>query len=132
VSSPSWVNAAASWSGLNANYVLTTSSYDVYALNENRGNTVVWTGVTRKKGTIQSLPTCTGGYMTSGQVEVVMNWSLVSGYSSSKKQGLAAHELGHAFGLNHVTSTNILMYGADTRTVTTPQADDKAGVNALY
>jgi hypothetical protein len=34
--------------------------------------------------------------------------------------------------LHHVPSSNVLMYGADTRTVTTPQSDDKAGVNALY
>lgn len=66
-------------------------------------------------------------------MEVVLNWPLVSGYSASKIQGVAAHEIGHAFGLAHNTaSTAILMYPYDTRTVTTPAADDKAGVNALY
>lgn len=133
MSSPAWTNAASSWSGLDAKFVSSSSTYDVYATNENRGNTVVWSGVTRKKGTVESVPACSSsGYMTSGQVEVVLNWSVVSGYTASKRQGVAAHELGHAFGLNHVTSKSILMYGADTRTVTTPQTDDKAGVNALY
>lgn len=133
VSYPAWTNAASSWSGLDAKFVYASSTYDVYATNENRGNTVTWSGVTRKKGTVQSTPACSSsGYMTSGQVEVVLNWSVVSSYTAAKRQGVAAHELGHAFGLGHVTTKSILMYGTDERTVTTPQSDDKAGVNALY
>jgi hypothetical protein len=122
LSYPTWTSAANSWAGLDASYTVVTSTYDVYALNENRGNTVTWTGVTRKKGTIQSLPTCTGGYMTTGQVETVLNWSLMDslGYSAAKRQGAAAHEIGHALGLHHVPISNVLMYGAGTRTVTTP------------
>lgn len=66
-------------------------------------------------------------------MEVVLNWSLVSGYSAAKRQGVAAHELGHALGLAHNgSSAAILMYPYDSRTVTTPQSDDKAGVNAIY
>ena len=136
VSYTSWWNGANSWSGLQAQYVAgTSSSHHVYGNNENRGNTVIWTGATRTKGTVQSPPSCTGGFFSAGQVEVVINWSLVTtyGYSSSQIRMVAAHELGHAFGLAHnPDSLARLMYPYDSRTVITPQTDDKAGVNAIY
>lgn len=134
LSYPVWWNAAANWNGLDAKYV-SSSTTDVYGTNENRGNTVSWTGVTRAKGTVQSFPPCSNGRWTSGRMEVVLNWSLISnlGYSSAKRQGVAAHELGHAFGLAHNSaSTGILMYPYDSRTTNVPASDDKAGVNALY
>ena len=57
----------------------------------------------------------------------------MSGYTTAKRQGVAAHELGHAFGLAHNASSRaILMYPDDSRTVTTPSSDDKAGINAIY
>jgi predicted Zn-dependent protease len=68
-------------------------------------------------------------------MEVVLNWSLINsnGYSAAKRQSIAAHELGHAFGLAHNPSNKaVLMYPYDTRTVLVPQSDDKAGVNAIY
>lgn len=133
VSAPVWNSAQASWRGLDAGFVWNGSPADVTGTNESRGNTVAWTGVTRQKGTVQSAPSCPNGFFASGQVEVVLNWSVVSGYSASKRQGVAAHELGHALGLAHTTSSQgVLMYPYDSRTVYTPQGDDKAGVNARY
>jgi len=133
ISYPYWGNAAASWAGLDGQILWNTRPADFTGLNESRGNTVVWTGVTRAIGTVQDFPPCTNGFWVSGQMEVVINWSLVSGYSTSKIQGVAAHEIGHAFGLAHNTaSTGILMYPYDSRTVSGPASDDKAGVNALY
>lgn len=132
-SSPIWINAAGKWTGVDATLTSASSSYDIYAMNENRGNTVVWSAVLRKKGTIEARPSCSSaGYMTSGQVEVVLNWSYLQHWTSTQQQGSAAHEFGHAFGLGHVTSNNLLMYEYASRTVATPQSDDKAGVNALY
>lgn len=133
ISYPYWGNAAGSWGGLDGHLLWNTRPADFTGLNESRGNTVVWTGVTRAIGTVQDFPPCTLGYWVSGQMEVVLNWPLVSGYSASKIQGVAAHEIGHAFGLAHNTaSTGILMYPYDSRTVSGPASDDKAGVNALY
>lgn len=135
LSYPAWSGAAASWNNaaVQAKYVVNGSTTNLTGLNENRGNTVVWTGVARAAGTVQSFPPCTSGRWTSGGMEVVLNWSLVSGYTTAKRQGVAAHELGHAFGLAHNPSSRaILMYPDDSRTVTTPSTDDKAGVNAIY
>ncbi|MFD1323008.1 matrixin family metalloprotease [Micromonospora sonneratiae] len=138
ISFPIWNNAAASWGGLDASLTWVNSGEHIYATNESRGNTVAWTGVTRKKGTVQDPPTpCVGGFFATGQVEVVINWTSVSSYTTAQKQGVAAHEFGHALGLAHNTSSPIkLMYPYDSNRhsagVTTPQSDDKAGINALY
>lgn len=135
LSYPAWSGAAASWNnaGVQAKYVVNGSSTNLTGLNENRGNTVAWTGVTRAAGTVQAFPPCVRGTWNSGGMEVVLNWSRVSGYTAAKRQGVAAHELGHAFGLAHnAASRAILMYPDDSRTVTTPSADDKAGINAIY
>lgn len=135
LSSPIWTGAAAGWAGLDATLTYTSSNVDYYATNENRGNTVTWTGVTRSKGTIQTPPPCSGGYWTSGKMEVVINWSYVEklGYGDPKKKMVAAHEMGHAFGLAHTPNhPEWLMYNYDTRTTKVPAANDRSGVNALY
>ncbi len=133
LSYPVWWNASASWSGVDAHYV-NNSSANVYGTNENRGNTVAWTGVTRKKGTVESYPPCTSGKWTSGKMEVVLNWSKMTslGYSTAKFKMVAAHELGHSFGLAHVSNTSVLMYNYDNRSALVPATDDRNGVNALY
>ncbi|BCJ64892.1 matrixin family metalloprotease [Polymorphospora rubra] len=137
LSFPTWLNAGDSWAGLDASLTWINSNVHIHATNESRGNTVVWTGVTRHRGTLQDMPPCPGGIFTAGQVEVVLNWTAISGYSNAQKQGVAAHEFGHALGLAHTTTTPIkLMYPYDSNRhsagVTTPQSDDRAGINALY
>lgn len=106
-SSTSWTSAASSWAGVDATLTNTSSSPHYYALNEDRGNPVTWSGITRKRGTLQDAPPCAGGYWSSGQMDVVINWSLVNslGYTASQKSMVAAHEMGHAFGLAHNGAT---------------------------
>lgn len=134
LSYPAWSAGKMAWNGLDATFSLNAAGVSqLAATNESRGNTVAWSGVTRKSGTVQDFPTCISGKWTTGRMQVVLNWSIVSGYTAAKRNGVAAHELGHAFGLAHTTaSTARLMCPYDTRTVTTPSSDDKAGVNALY
>lgn len=45
----------------------------------------------------------------------------------------AAHELGHAIGLDDLSSGNSLMsHSRDRSLIYTPQSDDLQGVNAIY
>lgn len=139
-----WTGAASSWSGVDATLTYTSSSPHINATNENRGNSVAWTGVTRRTGTIQTAPQCNGGYWVPGQMDVVLNWSLMDsyGYTGQQRQMVAAHEFGHAFGLAHNGATLpggipvALMYPYDDSRIQygiySPRADDRAGINALY
>lgn len=132
------IAAAASFAGLDGRPIVNTGSpYDAYAGNENRGNTVTWTGILRKRFTLETKTDCVNGYMVSGQVEIILNWSKLDslGYSSAKRQGVSAHEMGHMLGLAHIShlgSPGILMFPYDTRTTNVPTSDDQAGINALY
>jgi hypothetical protein len=141
-----WRNAASRWAGVDATLTYSSSSPHFYATNENRGNTVVWTGVTRVKGTVESNPCPSGsGNFATGKVEVVINWSYA--YSTTQRQGVGAHEIGHALGLAHETTVSgggpdtsgvpiALMYPYDNLRfqygIYSPKSDDKAGVNAIY
>lgn len=129
-----WVSAAGSWDGLDANVEVTDGSADVKALTENRGNTVQWTGITRRAGTLDEMPPCSNNRWESGGVEIVVNGSAVSGYDPDKVHGVAAHEIGHALGLGHMPDDHrVIMHNwDDAREVNTPQDDDKAGINAIY
>jgi hypothetical protein len=128
-----------------------------FAYDENRG-TVGWSGVFRRTGTVDTNPavlgsvSCTsGGKWVSQKVELIINRAYLSGYTSSERQGVAAHEFGHSFGLAHNNATNsgcptlaghskalYLMYWHDDRFTSTcatlyaPRFDDVDGVNALY
>ena len=139
-----WTGAASQWSGLDASLTWSSSNVRFTATQENRGNTVGWTGVTRKPGTTQSFPQYSGGYWVSGGMEVVLNWTAISGYTTSQKKMVASHELGHAFGLAHnpafIPGTPgipmALMYPYDNTRIAfgilSPTYDDKAGINAIY
>ncbi|WP_081505061.1 matrixin family metalloprotease [Paenibacillus senegalensis] len=53
--------------------------------------------------------------------------------SWTDKQGVFAHEIGHALGLDHVNDTKQVMSTALTgREVYLPGSDDIAGANYLY
>lgn len=66
-----------------------------------------------------------------GKIE--LNTYYMSGYSNSKKQNVATHELGHALGLDHSTSTDVMDAAITGHTSTQALSqNDKDSYDAAY
>lgn len=64
--------------------------------------------------------------------EIYINTSVVE-TNTIRGQGTIAHEMGHAFGLDHVTDKNALMYGySNDRLTHVVSLDEHNGINYLY
>lgn len=70
-----------------------------------------------------------------GWNKILINCSLTSSYSTSKKTGLVAHELGHAMGLSHQPknpSSSIMYNYDDNRALSRPGTVDCNNINHIY
>ncbi len=76
------------------------------------------------------------GNYTGNEVEYQFNTRVMDSYTSQNKKLVAIHGIGHAYGLDHVSSGCRLMRRKLERFnscgVAMPSADDVAGVNAIY
>ncbi|UWG98554.1 matrixin family metalloprotease [Dehalobacter sp. DCM] len=67
--------------------------------------------------------------------EIYLNNTALSTLSSSLRQGISAHEMGHAFGLKHYNTNptgSIMCQTSYGRTVQTVQQEDNDAINAKY
>ena len=78
----------------------------------------------------------TFGNYTGNEVELQFNTRVLDSYTSHNKKLVAMHEIGHAYGLDHVSSgCRLMRHRLDQYNscgVAMPSADDVAGVNAIY
>jgi predicted Zn-dependent protease len=63
-----------------------------------------------------------------------LNYYYTQNYSTSKIQGVAAHELGHVAGLDETGACPAVMWHVTNSScrATVPQTDDINGIDALY
>jgi hypothetical protein len=103
-------------------------------------------GITRKPGTVDTYPGCSGSSWTTGQMETVTN--TYYGTGAFRLQNTTVHEMGHALSLYHNPATFqcasgpglgyiAIMYpslasASGSCAINTPRADDVNGVNTIY
>ncbi|PWK06243.1 matrixin family metalloprotease [Tumebacillus permanentifrigoris] len=99
------------------------------------GQTSFWNNATKVD------PTTTNWYWTRVLMNQNADWAYFAQAAlykdmNAKARYTAAHEEGHALGLNHAPSSTALMYGTSAPyvyyNITTPQTDDVAGVQGIY
>lgn len=114
-------NAVNAWNNSPANVDLDFHSGALTLFDPTVPN-VSWDGITNYNSS--------GGYFNFAEVR--LNTYYTRNEPASEIQGAAAHELGHAMGLDHVANC-ALMYGFEPRCgINTPTSDDVNGINALY
>ncbi|GAB1335631.1 matrixin family metalloprotease [Streptomyces sp. E-15] len=69
----------------------------------------------------------------TGADAIYLNVAYLKNYGTTKRRGVATHELGHALGLAHSYSGQIMVNNTPARgSLTTPQSHDKADYHALW
>ena len=99
------VDAAADvWSsaltGVGLTRVYVTADRDLTATAGNYGSTG-WTGLTSIPGRTAGPGCNSSDYWISKEMAIYLNTNYVSSYASAEVKGVAAHEFGHSFGLDH-------------------------------
>jgi predicted Zn-dependent protease len=127
-----WTNGLDAWNAANNADIfyeqVSKNPATNISLYEDDCSTCGWDGLTQYNTDIG------GDYFT--WAESFLNTYYTAGYVAGEAQGVATHELGHAAGLAHATGCVIMVATTAQRwsecDISTPQADDQNGINALY
>ncbi|GGG91032.1 matrixin family metalloprotease [Paenibacillus radicis (ex Gao et al. 2016)] len=118
----------AAWNNANVDasftYTSNVSAANLVLRQDAYGANIGWNARTANK------PVMTSGTYTKSDID--FNTSAMDGMTVTARKGTAAHELGHVFGLDHVTDGKQVMSIYGVRTTSVPGPDDIKGVNALY
>lgn len=124
-------NARGAWNGSSANVIFTSGS-SALTVGDTVNSSVGWDGITNS--TYNTCPSPLTGYCFVSS-NVYLNYYYTSGYTPSVSQGVAAHELGHAIGLDHYPYCDLMNGYTPSRIlcgIAGPVLDDINGVNSLY
>lgn len=120
--------AVYAWSGVDASLSF-SANYNVYCIESYQPG-ALWDGITNS--------TTEYGYFTTQTL--ILNTGKRAYNNTDALKSVAAHEFGHVFGLADYSASKTIMndytWGPNSRYetfgLTTPQNDDKNGVNYLY
>ena len=140
--SAAFVEAINSWNASSAFVFETENSVQEPCLAGGTGNSIGFTddrcGIAFDVNVLAvAITTSVGGFNTRSRIVFndAVEWDVFNGPLSSNSfndfRRVAAHELGHALGLDHSDDNTAIMFPFVTNTET-PQADDIAGVAARY
>lgn len=124
-------NARGVWNGSAAN-VFFNSGSSTLTVGDTNNSGVTWDGLTSAASSACPSP-WTG--QCFAYAHVLLNYYYTSSYQAAVTQGVAAHELGHAIGIDHAANCVLMNAFTSSRIVcgiSGPVLDDINGVNSLY
>ena len=117
-----WIDGYTAWNNANT-HIRFSANGGALIVHDTYRSDVTWDGITYYS--INAF-----GYFTG--VDTYLNYYYTQGYSRGTIQQVAAHELGHSVGLDHVNTCVLMNPVTGSRCGDIPRQDDINGVNHLY